>query len=418
MNSDEHAIAETPCVDIAIVGAGLVGTPLAIVLARQGWSVALIDANAPASTAIDSKAAASTLNNDGVSIRAAQLKTDLAQRCTALSLGTKRWFELNGLWDSAAMDACAIQQVHVSHKGYFGTTRLDASELSVQAVGYVISNDYLNNAMLDLLTQTSVQYISNAKVTSVTVGEEIATIQHANGLLNTRLLIAADGVSSVVRECSGIRTSQVDYQQCAVLGSVRLKGEHSNKAYERFTDCGPLALLPRPGPFMTFVDCFDPEDRDEISSVSDASYLHRLQHRFGHRAGRFEAVGPRFITPLVRIEAMEQISKRTVLLGNAARLLHPVGGQGYNLAIRDARQLQLLLADQKYADPGSHHLLEQFVHLRKADQARVVRFSDLLARGFRGKASLPSHVRALGLITLDTVTPLRQRFARQTMGVM
>lgn len=418
MSSDNHTTADHPRVDIAIVGAGLVGTPLSIVLARQGWSVALLDANARVPVEGDSALSVSNNNDNAFKIAADISVADLSQRCTALSLGTKRWYESNGLWKAVASDACPIEQVHVSHKGYFGSTRLDADELAVESVGYVVSNDTLNSSMLSLLSQAGVQHISHAKVTSVSSGENHVTIHYADASLNASLLIAADGVSSVVRECAGIRTTQVDYDQCAALGTVKLHDKHANKAYERFTECGPLALLPRPDQCMTFVDCFDPEDRDEISSLGDESYLQRLQQRFGYRAGRFAAVGPRFITPLIRIEANEQISQRTVLLGNAARLLHPVGGQGYNLAIRDVKQLQLLLANQEYADPGNHHRLRQFVELRKSDQQRVVQFSDVLARSFRGKASLPSHARALSLIALDSVTPLRQRFARQTMGVM
>jgi len=151
--------------------------------------------------------------------------------------------------------------------------------------------------------------------------------------------------------------------------------------------------------------------------MNDEQYLARLQQRFGYRLGRFQAVGPRFQTPLVRIEATEQIAPRTLLLGNAVRLLHPVGGQGFNLAMRDVAQLVQLLDAQRQGDPGSAELLSRFVELRKRDQSQVVHFTDLLARGFRGKASLPGHVRASALLALDAVAPLRQQFARRTMGV-
>lgn len=392
-------------VDIAIVGAGLVGTPLANVLSRQGWSVALIDAGNASST--------NTASQDEP-----QVSSALAQRCTALSLGTRCWLEAQGLWTEIAEDACRINQVHVSHKGFFGSTRLQAKELNVDAVGYVVNNDTLNNTYRQQLAETSVVHIEGALVSAVVYTDDAVNIQYADHTLSARLLIAADGVSSLVRECAGIDTRQVDYEQCAVLGTVQLQGQHHGVAYERFTDSGPLALLPRPGQYMSFVDCLEPEDRDQLTSMSDLAYLRRLQERFGHRLGRFEAVGPRFLTPLVRIEATEQIAQRTVLLGNAARLLHPVGGQGYNLAMRDVAQLQSLLAQHQDADPGSLGLLELFVQKRQADQSQVVQFTDLLARSFRGKAALPAHLRALGLITLDTFSPLRNHFARRTMGLV
>ena len=144
----------------------------------------------------------------------------------------------------------------------------------------------------------------------------------------------------------------------------------------------------------------------------------RLQSRFGYRLGRFAAVGPRFVTPLVRIEASKQCTHRTVLLGNAVRLLHPVGGQGYNLAMRDVAELaHLLQSPGKVNDPGNSQLLAEFIKRRKPDQQRVVQFTDVLARGFRGEATLPGHIRSLGLLGLDTVSPLRREFARRTMGL-
>ena len=386
-------------VDIAIVGAGLVGTPLAKVLAGQGWRVALLDAGSQA---------------DRASANSAQ---PLTERCTALSLGSRQWLETQGLWSGLADDACAIGQVHVSHKGYFGSTRLDARELDVDAVGYVLANTRMNAAFIEQLSHTPVQYICDARVEAVVTADDHVQINYGERKLQARLLIAADGVSSTVRESVGIRTEHVDYEQCAALGTVQLNRPHNNIAYERFTASGPLAFLPRPGARMSFVDCMDPDDRESVAGMNDQQYLARLQQRFGYRLGRLAAVGPRLLTPLVRIEASEQVGTRVVLLGNAMRLLHPVGGQGFNLALRDVAELCNLLGNHRSGDPGAAELLNTFSGLRKKDQHQVVSFTDLLARGFRGQASLPAHVRALGLLGLDSASPLRQRFARRTMGV-
>jgi len=356
-------------VDIAIVGAGLVGTPLAQVLSRQGWSVALLDAGVQRSSDTAADPAHARMN----------------ERCTAVSLGTQRWFADNELWSSIAPDACAIKQVHVSHKGYFGSTRLNANELAADAVGYVVSNAYLNQALVQNLETTDVNHLYDARVSAVNYVDDHVQIQHAQGTVIAKLLIAADGVSSLVRDCAGIDTRQVDYDQVALL--------------------------------MSFVDCIDPNEAQLIESLDDEQYRQRLQKRFGYRLGEFDAVGPRFSTPLIRIEACEQVAPRTVLLGNAMRLLHPVGGQGYNLALRDVAQLQRNLETVVGSDAGDTGLLTRFAEQRQADQNRVVRFSDYLARGFRGHSSLPAHVRALGLLSLDTVSPLRERFARQTMGL-
>lgn len=385
--------------DIAVVGAGIVGTPLARALDAQGWSVALLDAG----------------NNTNTTTQPEP--PELSQRCTAINLGTKRWFEAQGLWPAIAEDACPIKSVHVSHKGYFGSTRLNATDLDAEAVGFVLNNDVLNCTLRQDISTTGVHYMSGASVQSVSTDGAAVTIKAADLQVQAKLLLAADGVSSVVRDSAGIETRQVDYEQMAILSMLRLSQPHQHIAYERFTSSGPLALLPRPGPYMSVVDCIEPDERDAIGAMSDAQYQQRLQQRFGYRLGRFDAVGPRFFTPLVRIEATRQVADRTVLLGNAMRLLHPVGGQGYNLAMRDVAQLCTQLHEHRSDDPGSAGMLDAFQHSRQSDQRQVVRFTDLLARGFRGQASLPGHLRAVGLISLDTVSPLRRQFARQTMGI-
>ena len=404
-------------VDIAIVGAGLVGAPLAHVLSQQGWSVALLDAAGPATGNTESDGNAVVA---GAGTGTGANNTSLQQRCTALSLGTSQWFDSRRLWSAIAEDACAIKQVHVSHKGYFGSTRLCAEELNVDAVGYVVNNDTLVKTLHQQLQESTVQLVHHARVSAVVHHATSVCVHYgddSDDRMQAKLVIAADGVSSVIRRSAGIDTRQVDYDQLAVLGTLELSGEHHHVAYERFTSSGPLALLPRPGRVMSFVDCIEPHERESILMMGSEQYLQRLQQRFGHRLGRFKAVGPRMVTPLVRIEASQQIAERTVLLGNAMRLLHPVGGQGYNLAMRDVAELVDVLQQHTDADPGSASLLSQYVASRQQDQHKVVRFTDALARGFRGKASLPAHARAFGLLSLDAVSPLRKAFARRTMGL-
>ena len=186
-------------VDIAIVGAGLVGAPLAQVLSAQGWSVALLDAGDNASRTPASASA-------------------MTQRCTALSLGTSQWFDAQGMWADIAKDACAIRNVHVSHKGYFGSTRLNADEIGADAVGYVVSNDVLNSVLLKQIAHGAVQYVPNARVSRVSYQPAAVTIEYAGHAIHAKLLIAADGVSSIVRESAGIDTQQTDYDQFAALG--------------------------------------------------------------------------------------------------------------------------------------------------------------------------------------------------------
>ncbi|MBX2878870.1 MAG: FAD-dependent monooxygenase [Granulosicoccus sp.] len=390
--------------DIVVVGAGLVGSPLAQVLSEQGWRVALLDQRP--SSGVD------LLDSvDG----------GLSQRCTALSLGSKYWFDRQGLWQPLNEDACPIRQVVISQKGQFGSTRLRAAEMNVDALGYVINNELLTGKLLQLIGNSSVHFVPDSTVTRVSAEEQLINVYHGTAALSARLLIAADGVSSSVRECLGTAVRTHDYDQSAVLGMLSLETDHNNVAFERFTETGPLALLPRPGNLMNFVECIDSSEVQQVSQLDDDHYRQRLQQRFGMRLGRFDGVGPRHIISLNRIEAAQQIAPRTLLLGNAARLLHPVGGQGYNLAIRDIAQLQRLLGEcitaSGLADPGKADLLSHFVKLRASDQRRTVQFTHTLARSFRGRSEMPAKIRALGLVGLDTVSPLRDWFTRSTMGL-
>ena len=419
-------------VDIAVVGGGLVGTPLAIVLSQLGFSVALIDKQ---------------------SLTNAAPKPG-TRGFTAVSDSTVRTLKKHQLWDAVAHAACAIKQVHVSHKGYFGSTNINAMDEQVAALGYVVDNVQLLNAFQASIRSLAptLQIIDNALVKSVKQGAASATIdyqiqertfnqehssnqkptsnpeqaqnQKSTQQLSAKLLIAVDGVTSVLREASGIGVQQTDYDQVGILGTVGLSQSHEHIAYERFTPSGPLAMLPRPNDTASFVYCINPDMRTEVEAMSDLQFLAFLQDAFGYRLGRFSTVSARTLVPLLHIEAKQQTSDRLILLGNAFRLLHPVAGQGYNLAMRDVDALSNTLAyaiqvaqnNNADVDPGDSALLQRFAQSRIADHKTVVRLTDTLARTFRGAASLPAHVRALSLITLDRLPVLRHRFARRSMG--
>jgi len=400
--------------DIVIVGAGLVGTPLSLALSRRGFSVTLIDRGPLIGG-----------QNSGD-------ENPLLQQCTALSRSSQLWFAANGLWASIADDASAITRVHVSQRGYFGATRMDAQELGLDALGFVVNNRRMLDSLRQQLPQSEVTHLADTEIHRVNVTDSDSVTVHCQCGddhidVNARLLIATDGVTSTVRESLGIAQQHTDYSQVGILGSLELHESHGNTAYERFTDTGPLAMLPRGERHMSFVECIDEQDRSLLEAKSDDEYRHHLQSRFGYRLGIIKEVGPRFFTPLLRIEARSQIATRSLLLGNAARLLHPVAGQGYNLAIRDIESLLSLFDEESTHeaalsgdvdfDPGSSALLTTFVSRRKKDQQAVVSLTDALARSFRGSAALPSHVRSLGLMGLDAFTPLRRGFARRSMGL-
>jgi len=399
--------------DVAIVGGGLVGAPLALALDAAGLSVALLERRAPPVSVPDDP---------------------LDQRCTALSAGSVAWLGSRGLWSALADDACPIERVHVSHRGRFGATRMTAAEEGVAALGHVVENRRVLAAFDARLAASGVRRLAGRALASIEHAGDISRVRHvaadgdaasadhgggdhdgAGATLSARLVVGVDGTDSAVRAALGIEVRHHDYRQSAVLGTLRLERDHAHVAHERFTDSGPLALLPRPDRIVSFVECVTPEDGERLGGLDDEAYLAHLQARFGRRLGRFVALGPRSVVALSRIEAERQSAPRALLLGNAARLLHPIAGQGYNLALRDVAALVRTLA-RAPADPGEDALLDAFVAERRADQRRVVALTDTLARTFRGRSATLSHLRALGLVGLDTVTPLRRRFARSAMG--
>ncbi len=395
-------MSESSRVDIAVVGGGLVGTPVAIMLARLGWSVALLEQHNK-----------QTSNNNGANAQGR------GKGFTALSAATVDALQTHQLWDKASVDACAIRQVHVSHKGYFGSTVIDSESYSLQALGQVVDNAAFLASFETALQSSSVIRFDGASVNQVHYHQDVADVHYQRDnqsrSLQCRLVIAVDGVSSSLREAAGITTRHTDYDQVGVLGVVKLSQAHEEVAYERFTPSGPLALLPRPNNQASFVYCIGPDQREAMAAMNHVDFLAELQRAFGYRLGQFLSVGPRFFTPLVRIEATRQVGPRLLLMGNAMRLLHPVAGQGYNLAVRDVVGLLNTLKDTQ-SDPGDANALSAFAQSRQADHKAVVRMTDALARTFRGSAAPIAHLRALGLLGLDRIPVLKKQFARHSMG--
>ncbi|PIE35610.1 MAG: 2-octaprenyl-6-methoxyphenyl hydroxylase [Gammaproteobacteria bacterium] len=403
-------------VDIAIVGAGLVGVPLALALDAAGWRVALLEqGKKPLGTMHD--AAAANPVRRGV---------DLDARCSALSAGSVAWLREQGFWDVVSPEATPILSVQVTQAGSFGVTRLDAREEGFDAFGQVLANNAMLRAWQALLDGSTVlqRYGFRAeRVAHQARHHERCVVIHADDDaqpdIAARLLVAVDGFSSRIRELAGITARHHDYDQVGVLTNVELAEPHRNVAHERFTAAGPLALLPRDERVANVVHSVATQDAERIMALDDAAYLAALQQHFGYRLGRFRRVGSRLSVPLMRIESMAPQAPRTLFLGNAARLLHPVAGQGYNLALRDVAALvrALGLRQSQSADIGSAEWLGRYVAGRADDRAGTVRLTDLLARGFTGSAAGPKHLRSLGLLGLDLIGPWKRAFVRRTTGV-
>ena len=390
--------------DICIAGGGMVGGTLAWALANAGYRVRLIEPQAYVSD---------------------ETPLLINERSIALSAGSRVLLEQLGLWHGLAEQVASIEHIHVSEKGRAGFTRLHAVAEGVPALGYVVPSSAMLRHLYTLLDGLPNLQLELGAVPAAPAPQEdrinyrlqtVAGSEADHGAC--RLMLACDGTQSPLRELLGISMRRHDYEQFAVLANVRCESPHGNVAYERFTAEGPLAMLPLGDHHVAVVYTVAAEELEAVLALSDGDMLAALQTRFGHRLGRLSDIGERVAYPLALTESVSQSAGRVVLMGNAARTLHPVSGQGFNLALRDvAALLELLTHDGVLADPGESALVARFCEQRRLDQKTMVRFTDTLVRTFRGKASVFSHLRSLGLVGLDQLNPLKTAFAKHSMGM-
>jgi len=426
-------------VDVAIIGGGMVGASLAVGLAGTGVSTLLVEGTAPGSHA----------------------QPSFDDRTTALGNASRRIFEQLGVWDRLAPEAAAITTIHVSDAGRFGFARLVASEQGIDAFGYVIPNRVIGTALWEKLQDASkVSLRVPARPEQVEIGADAVTFRVGEESVSARLVVAADGAHSVVRAVAGIEADVEDYDQIAIVANVAADRPHDGTAYERFTQSGPLAVLPlRDGSYGVVWTC-TPARAAEVLSFDNNTYLRELQERFGWRAGRFVRAGVRASYPLKLTRAATTVGARTVLIGNAAQALHPVAGQGFNLGLRDAAMLAEVIVDAcagtrgnvspraaaagtagaqlasggaggalggkahlnaaadggAGVDVGSPELLRQFAAWRETDRRGVVGFTDGLVKMFASTRPGVGVLRNLGLLLFDLTPPAKSALARVSAG--
>ncbi|MEH6568465.1 MAG: 2-octaprenyl-6-methoxyphenyl hydroxylase [Halioglobus sp.] len=349
-------------------------------------------------------------------------------RSTALSFGSRLIYEHMGVWEDLEQWLCPIDTIHVSNKGRFGSTLMHAVDYDWPALGYVVENAWLGSSLIQALyRQGRVELISPAKVVSAVVraGGVALRLEGARAMeIEAGLLLVADGANSGLRDQLGVAVEEKSYRQHALIANVAFAEPHRGCAYERFTDEGPVALLPllaaaggthRAGLVWTLA----PERAEHLLKCPEAEFLECLQERFGYRLGRLQQVGERHGYPLALVQSAEQVRSGIVVMGNAAHALHPVAGQGYNLALRDVAVLgQVLAAAAQSSTPLGHiQVLKQYHDLQKADQDQTVNFSDKLPALFMRTDPILGLLRDLGLAGLDLLPAAKREFVRHAAGV-
>ncbi|MGM0563107.1 MAG: 2-octaprenyl-6-methoxyphenyl hydroxylase [Pseudomonadota bacterium] len=390
--------------DIVIVGGGLAGATLALALAPSDYRVVVLEAFHFAD--------------------AAQPSFD--DRSVALAYGSRLLLQDMGLWSSLEPLGQAISEIRISERGRLGLTRMSAVEERVPELGRVVENRLLGEAFgRALQTTEGADWRAPAVVESVQPGDSGSRVDYQlDGQprsLEAKLVVAADGARSRVREGLGVGAQSTDYGLSAVIANIEHQLPHRGVAWERFTPTGPLAFLPLTDfdgrPRSSLVWTLRHDEARHWGEADEGAFLQRLGEDFGHRLGRLQRAGQRAVYPVSLTRAERCTAPRAVILGNAAQALNPVAGQGFNLALRDVATLASLLLESGEQDPGSPSLLTDYDEARAGDRRSTIRFTDGLVRLFSNAVTPLSHARAGGLLAADLIEPLRQQLVRQGMGL-
>jgi 2-octaprenyl-6-methoxyphenol hydroxylase len=379
-------------VDVLIAGGGPVGATLALALRGSGRSVSVLEARSDFSERPD-------------------------PRTLALSYGSRLILDRLGIWPELAPTATAIETIHISQKGGLGRAVLHAADEGFPALGHVVSYAALDRALHRALeaAEGEIDYVTGARVVATRATQGYATAEYEQSgrsqLVTARLLALADG-GRALGEMSGMKRHVRDYGQSAVIAQVQTELPHNHVAYERFTPEGPAALLPS-GDGFALVWTARPDAATALCELDDGVFLARLHEHFGDRLGRFISAGKRSTFPLSLHYSRPVVGSRTVLLGNAAQMLHPVAGQGFNMGLRDAWELSSQVRATEADDLGGVRMLARYRDGRRLDTTGGILFTDTLVRLFSNDNAVLQHARGIGLIALEALPPLKHFVARR-----
>lgn len=377
---------------VVIAGGSLVGALTALMLARQrpDWNIIVVEPRAegpPQDKRIIALAAASA----------------------------KRLKKLGVL--APGVTQTAIEHIHISDRGFVGATELHAEAENVDALGVVVSASQLVQRLFEQCQQcANIDWRGGQRVAAITQHQGHVTVAlNLGDSIDTALLVGADGQNSFVREALRLPSSVEDYDQVGCIATLELDRPLEGWAYERFTEHGPIALLPMGGREASLVWTFKGAQAEAAKNWHDDYFIEACQQAFGYRAGRITTVSERFFYPLQLRRAHRSIGHRSVIIGNASHALHPIAGQGFNLGLRDVETLVSALAHTD--DPGAFAVLTDYHDQRKKDYDAIINLTDLLVRGFSNHYAAMVIPRNLALLSLHHIGPLKSAFARLTMGM-
>ncbi|HCH3994005.1 2-octaprenyl-6-methoxyphenyl hydroxylase [Vibrio parahaemolyticus] len=340
-------------------------------------------------------------------------------RSIALSYGTVNLLRHLELWSAIEPFSTPIEHIHVSDRSHAGMTDITKHDVGVEALGYVVELADVGRVYQELLTHsTAIDLYCPDSAKHITRTQENVTIELANGeLLNAKLLVAADGAVSQCCQQIGLELSEHDFGQVAVIANIVTQEPHQGRAFERFTENGPVALLPMSDNRMSLVWCLRPDEAQIVMELSESEFLERLQQDFGWRLGAMQKVGLRASYPLLLRHRKQNISHRFAIVGNAAQTLHPIAGQGFNLGIRDVVTLAEELVKQG-EDVGRYQGLIRFSQRREADRNETIWLTSSLVHVFSNDLLAMRIGRNTALAAMDNLSIFKQPLLRHTLGLV
>ncbi len=374
--------------DIVIAGGGPVGAALALGLRDSGLDVALLEARPGAAGRDDA-------------------------RTVVLSHGSRLILEKLGVWQLLT-ELTPIRRISVSQQRGFGRVELTAQQARVPALGYATGYAALQCAFAAALQRAAVRVQAGCSVLAINGTSTRAEVALDRGgarhEMQARLVAVADGGANL--NCGHVRSH--DYRQAALVCNLVSEKPHHNRAFERFTSEGPLALLPAARGW-SLIWTASIERAQALAKFTETEFCTRLQTAFGSALGAFGLTGPRQVFPLVLRVAAPCVAPRIVLIGNAAQTLHPVAGQGLNLGLRDAWELARAIVVHGASDPGASALLKSYSTQRRFDRSATILFTDSLIRLFSNDNPLLDCARGAGLAALGGIPAVKNFLMRRMM---
>lgn len=392
--------------DLVIVGAGMVGSALALALADSGLSVVLLDRGPLTPGAVE---------ND----------LPFEPRVSALSLASQRILQRLGAWDGIlARRVSPYQAMHVWDGSGTGAVHFDAASVHAEVLGHIVENRVVQDALLERLAEANVLLLPEARLELLRRSGDQWLVQLAGDRqIRAPLVVAADGATSAVRRLAGLETREWDYLHHAIVTSVRCAESHQRTAWQRFTDDGPLAFLPldRGGDtnWCSIVWSCTPKQGERLMALDDAAFCQALGEAFEQRLGRVECSDTRLCIPLRQRHAKRYVEPGLALIGDAAHVIHPLAGQGVNLGFLDAAVLaeELRHAQARGESIAEQRVLERYERRRMPHNLAMMAAMEGFQRLFQDDRLPLRWLRNAALKQVDRHFEAKALFVRRALGL-